>query len=55
MFTIKNLNLRKLVSCIPTVSTHRETDWLAKFVDWDKEFYLSIEKSSINGAYNFLS
>lgn len=29
---------RKLVSCIPSVSTHAEVKWLAKFVDWDKEF-----------------
>lgn len=29
---------RKLVSCIPAVCTHGETEWLAKFVDWKKEF-----------------
>ena len=29
---------RKLVSCIPGVSTHGETQWLGKFVDWEKEF-----------------
>ena len=29
---------RKLVSCIPSVSTHGENMWLAKFVDWEKEF-----------------
>lgn len=29
---------RKLVSCIPSVSTHGELVGLAKFVDWDKEF-----------------
>ncbi len=28
---------RTLVSCIPAVSTHGETEWLAKFVDWDAE------------------
>jgi len=35
-----NLNKkgRILVSCIPAVSTHGETQWLAKFVDWYKEF-----------------
>jgi len=27
---------RTLVSCIPAVSTHGETQWLAKFVDWEK-------------------
>ena len=35
------INKRKLVSCIPAVSTHGETQWLAKFVDWEKEFNLS--------------
>jgi hypothetical protein len=30
---------RKVVSCIPGVSTHGETEWLTKFVDWEKEFY----------------
>jgi len=29
---------RRLVSCIPSVSTHGETQWLSKFVDWEKEF-----------------
>ena len=28
---------RKLVSAIPSVSTHGETAWLAKFIDWEKE------------------
>ena len=27
-----------LVSCIPSVSTHGENMWLAKFIDWEKEF-----------------
>ena len=30
---------RKLVSCIPAVSTHGEIQWLSKFIDWEKEFY----------------
>jgi hypothetical protein len=29
---------RRLVSCIPAVSTHGEIQWLSKFVDWEKEF-----------------
>jgi len=29
---------RKLISCIPSVSTHGETAYLSKFVDWDNEF-----------------
>ena len=33
---------RKLVSCIPAVCTHGETEWLAKFVDWDTEFIKSL-------------
>jgi hypothetical protein len=28
---------RKLVSPLPSVSTHGETQWLAKLVDWEKE------------------
>jgi hypothetical protein len=28
---------RVLVSCIPAVSTHGETQWLSKFIDWEKE------------------
>jgi len=27
---------RKLASCIPSVSTHGETHYMAKFVDWEK-------------------
>ena len=33
---------RKIISCMPSVSTHGETMWLAKLVDWEKEFILSI-------------
>lgn len=29
---------RKLVSCIPAVSTHGEIKWLSKFIDWEKTF-----------------
>jgi hypothetical protein len=35
---------RKLVSPLPSVSTHGETMWLAKFIDWEKE----IKNSSSN-------
>ena len=31
-------NGRKLVSPIPSMSTHGETDQLAKFINWEKEF-----------------
>jgi hypothetical protein len=34
---------RKLVSCIPAVSTHGEVQWLSKFVDWKKEFVKSFQ------------
>jgi len=34
---------RKLISCIPGVSTHGEVMYLSKFVDWDKEFFKSFE------------
>jgi len=33
---------RKLASCIPGVSTHGETAWLSKFVDWEKELSSSL-------------
>lgn len=29
---------RTVVSCIPAVSTHGETDWLSPLIDWEKEF-----------------
>jgi hypothetical protein len=29
---------RKIASCIPGVSTHGETQWLTKFIDWESEF-----------------
>lgn len=29
---------RTIASCIPSVSTHGETEWLAKFIDWDSVF-----------------
>lgn len=29
---------RKLITCIHGVSTHSETEFLGKFVDWDEEF-----------------
>jgi hypothetical protein len=29
---------RKLISCIPGVCSHGETEFLGKFVDWDEEF-----------------
>lgn len=38
---------RKLVSCIPAVSTHGEVQWLSKFVNWDKEFNESSFKKII--------
>ena len=32
---------RKLISCIPAVSTHGETEYLSKFIDWDNEYNIS--------------
>jgi hypothetical protein len=32
------INGRRLISCIPSVSTHGEIQWLAKFIDWENEF-----------------
>jgi hypothetical protein len=34
---------RRLVSCIPGVSTHGETQWLGKFIDWETEINSSLE------------
>lgn len=34
---------RRLVSPMPAVSTHAETEWLAKFVNWENEFHESIK------------
>ena len=30
---------RKLISSVPAVSTHGETNWLSPFINWEKEFY----------------
>lgn len=38
MFCELTANKRKLVSCIPSVSTHGENEYLAKFIDWENEF-----------------
>jgi len=35
---LKNIKFRKLISCIPAVSTHGEILWLSKFVDWNEVF-----------------
>ena len=44
MFTeLIRLRKRKLVSSIPGVSTHGETQWLGKFVDWEHEINSSID------------
>ena len=43
---------RRLVSCIPSVSTHGEVQWLAKLIDWEKEFY-SISNMETNTIYCF--
>jgi predicted heme/steroid binding protein len=40
---VRNKKNRQLVSCIPSVSTHGEIEWLAKFVDWEKEFLRSFQ------------
>ena len=40
-----NNKKRTVVSCIPGVSTHGETQFLSKFIDWNKEFYESFIQS----------
>ena len=40
---VQNQN-RKIASSIPGVSTHGELEYLSKFVDWEKEFYNSLNK-----------
>jgi hypothetical protein len=44
MFTelIRSKN-RKLVSPIPGVSTHGETQWLGKFVNWEQEINSTLD------------
>lgn len=37
MFTRLKQNGRRLISCIPAVSTHCETSWLSPLIDWEKE------------------
>lgn len=32
---------KKLISCIPAVSTHGENQYLSKFIDWDNEYNIS--------------
>jgi len=34
---------RKLISAVPGVSTHGETEWLSKFINWENEFYSSLQ------------
>ena len=36
---------RKLVSCLPAVSTHGETEWLAPFINWEDVMDDSLIKS----------
>jgi len=35
---LKKYKDRTLVSCIPAVSTHGETQWLSPFINWENEF-----------------
>jgi hypothetical protein len=46
--TLRTQKQRNIVSCIPSVSTHGEIDWLAKFVDWECVFENSINELSHN-------
>jgi hypothetical protein len=46
--TLRSQKHRNIVSCIPSVSTHGEIDWLAKFVDWECVFEDSINELSHN-------
>lgn len=38
-----NEKKRKLISAIPAVSTHGETEWLSKFINWENVFYSSLQ------------
>ena len=49
---IKTRN-RKLATSIPGVSTHGETMWLSKFVDWEMEFNLNTENKLIGKTYRW--
>jgi len=35
---LAKVNKRKVVSCVPGVSTHGETEWLSPLIDWENEF-----------------
>lgn len=37
MFTELKHRGRRIISCIPAVSTHCETEWLSPFIDWEAE------------------
>ena len=50
---LKKTRNRKLATSIPAVSTHGETRWLAKFVDWEKEFHLNTENKLIGKTYHW--
>ena len=41
--TLRINKQRTIASCIPSVSTHGETDWLAKFIDWNSVYENSIK------------
>ena len=49
---IKTRN-RKLATSIPGVSTHGETRWLSKFIDWEMEFNLNTENKLIGNTYDW--
>ena len=36
-----NKQHRKIVSCIPGVSTHGETQWLSPLIDWETEININ--------------
>jgi hypothetical protein len=42
--TLRNKEDRICASCIPSVSTHGELEWLAKFIDWENIFINSIQQ-----------
>jgi hypothetical protein len=45
--TLATTKSRRIASCIPSVSTHGETEWLAKFVDWDTVYNNSLQLITI--------
>jgi hypothetical protein len=50
--TLRNREDRICSSCIPSVSTHGELEWLAKFIDWETILVKSIDPELFSEHFN---